>query len=75
MTKINLKEFILLIDGAQDEDTEIVVMIDGEETLVSTLIKCEDAIMQSQNLYSSAIVESFTFSGKTLLIEVSNGEG
>lgn len=37
MAKVNIKQFIALIDSAQDEDTEIVINVDGEELAVGTL--------------------------------------
>lgn len=37
MTKLNIKQFIVLMDSAQDEDTEIVINVNGEEIAVGTL--------------------------------------
>ena len=40
MTKLNIKQFIALMDSEQDEDTEIVINVGGEEIAIGT-IECE----------------------------------
>lgn len=69
MTKINIKQFIALMDGAQDEDTEIVINVDGEEMAVGTLEEAQTNMIQSLDMYSPLIVKSFVFCHKSIVIE------
>lgn len=69
MTKINIKQFIALMDSAQDEDTEIVINVGGEEMAVGTLKEAQTKIIQSLNMYSPLIVKSFVFCHKSIVIE------
>lgn len=68
MAKINIKEFILLLDGAQDEDTNIIINVNGEEIASGTL---NEAINEIENcdINSNIIVKSFMFCTKNLIIE------
>lgn len=69
MTKINIKQFIALMDSAQDEDTEIVINVDGEEIAVGTLEEAQTNTIQGIDMYSPLIVKSFVFCHKSIVIE------
>lgn len=65
---INIKEFVLLIDSAQDEDTNIIINVEGEEMASGTL---EEALMNviNSNPDSNFMVKSFAFCNMNLVIE------
>lgn len=69
MAKINIKQFIALMDSAQDEDTEIVINVNGEEIAVGTLEEAQTNMIQGVDMYSPLIVKSFVFCHKSIVIE------
>ena len=69
MKKLNIKQFIALMDSAQDGDTEIVINVDGEEMAVGTLKEAQTNMIQSVDMYSPLIVKSFVFCHKSIVIE------
>lgn len=69
MAKLNIKQFIALMDSAQDEDTEIVINMDGEEIAVGTLEEAQTNMIQGVDMYSPLIVKSFVFCHKSIVIE------
>ncbi len=72
MHYLNIKQFVALIDGAQDEDTEIIINIDGEEIAVGTLEEAQTNMIEGVDMYSPLIVKSFVFCNKSIVIECEN---
>ena len=71
MAKLNIKQFIALMDSAQDEDTEIVINVDGEEMAVGTLEEAQTNMIYGtgMSMNSPLIVKSFVFCHKSIVIE------
>ena len=69
MAKLKIKQFIALMDSAQDEDTEIVINMNGEEIAVGTLEEAQTNMIQGIDMYSPLIVKSFVFCHKSIVIE------
>lgn len=71
MTKINIKQFIALMDSAQDEETEIIINVDGEEIAAGTLGEAQTSMIygMSMSANSPLIVKSFVFCHKSIVIE------
>lgn len=66
MQPITLNQFIAMFDGAQSEDTELIINVDGEEITSGRLI---DALDHMQSKYSNVIVRSFFFCDKYVTVE------
>ena len=69
MAKLKIKQFIALMDSAQDEDTEIVINVDGEEIAVGTFEEAQTNLIQGVDMFSPLIVKSFVFCHKSIVIE------
>ncbi len=69
MAKLKIKQFIALMDSAQDEDTEIVINMNGEEIAVGTLEEAQTNMIQGVDMDSPLIVKSFVFCHKSIVIE------
>lgn len=65
---INIKEFVLLIDSAQDEDTNIIINVEGEDIASGTIEEALTSIINS-NPDSNFMVKSFLFCNMNLVIE------
>ncbi len=68
---MNLTDFIMLIDFAQDENTNVIVSVDGEEVYACTLENAQNECFTILNYgqKSEYIVESFVFCDTEFLIE------
>ncbi len=66
MAKLNLKQFILLIDGGQPEETQIYLTVNGEVITSGTLGQAQELL---NNLQSPFIVKSFNFASRFIEIE------
>lgn len=65
--EITIRQFILLFDGGQADDTEIIITMNGEEIARGTLGEAQECIQDVQNGF---IVKSFMFYGNSIQIEV-----
>lgn len=68
MPKLNVKQFVSLMDGAQDEDTMILICANGEEIASGTLREALTGI-EDFGLNTNLMVKSFMFSGTYLTLE------